>query len=151
MKHSMEVPWKTKNKIPIWFSNPTPGHISRPNYNSKRSMHPNVHSSIFTTAKKQQQFECPPTGNVYSGILSGPKKGNSATCSDVDATGDCHTHEANHRERRAPHDITCICSEAGHEWARVWGRNRPTDVEKTCEPRREGGGPGSLGLADANS
>ena len=42
-----EVPHKTKRRITIWSSNPTPGHISRQNYNSKRWMHlqPYVHSS----------------------------------------------------------------------------------------------------------
>ena len=30
---------KTKNRITIWSSEPTPGHISRQNYNSKRYMH----------------------------------------------------------------------------------------------------------------
>ena len=43
----MEVPWKTKNSVTVWSSNPIPGHISGKykNYNSKRYMHPNVHSS----------------------------------------------------------------------------------------------------------
>ena len=42
---SMEVPQETKNRITTWSSNPTPGHIPRQNYNSKRYMHPYVHSS----------------------------------------------------------------------------------------------------------
>ena len=29
MKNSMEGPYKTKNKIAIWFINPTLGHMSR--------------------------------------------------------------------------------------------------------------------------
>ena len=35
---------KSKNKVIIWSSNPTPGHISRidENSNSKRYMYPNV-------------------------------------------------------------------------------------------------------------
>ena len=36
-------------KVTMWSSNPTPGHISRENSNSKRYMHPNFHSSTFTT------------------------------------------------------------------------------------------------------
>ena len=43
MKNSMEVPQKTKNKITIWSSNPTPGHTPRQKYNSKRHMQPYVH------------------------------------------------------------------------------------------------------------
>ena len=37
---------KTENRVTIWSSNPTPGHISRKdkNSNSKRYMHPNVYS-----------------------------------------------------------------------------------------------------------
>ena len=45
MENSTEVPQKTKNRVAIWSSNPTPGHISRQNYNSKRYMDPYVHSS----------------------------------------------------------------------------------------------------------
>ena len=47
MKNSMEVPQKTKNRITIWYSNSTPGYISRKNKNTnlKRYMNLNVHSS----------------------------------------------------------------------------------------------------------
>ena len=44
VENSMELPQKTKNRVAILSSNPTPGHISRQNYNSKRYMHPYVHS-----------------------------------------------------------------------------------------------------------
>ena len=33
-ENSMEVPWKTKNRVTIWSSNPTPGHISGKDENS---------------------------------------------------------------------------------------------------------------------
>ena len=45
MENSMEVPQKTKIKVAIWSSNPTPGLLSGENYNSERYMHPSVHSS----------------------------------------------------------------------------------------------------------
>ena len=45
MENSMEVPSKTKNRITIWPSNPTTGHIPSENHNSKRHMHPSVHCS----------------------------------------------------------------------------------------------------------
>ena len=32
----MDVPQKTKNRVTIWSGNPTAGHISRENSNSKR-------------------------------------------------------------------------------------------------------------------
>ena len=34
-----------KNRVAIWFSDPTPEHISRKNYNSKIYMHTYIHSS----------------------------------------------------------------------------------------------------------
>ena len=40
MENSMEVPLKTKNRTIIWTRNPTPGHISRENHNSKIYMWP---------------------------------------------------------------------------------------------------------------
>ena len=48
MEISTEVPQKTKNSTTIWCSNSTAGYISgeNKNTNSKRYMHPNVHSSI---------------------------------------------------------------------------------------------------------
>ena len=39
MENSMLVPQKTKGRVTIWSSNPTPGHIFRQNYNSKKFMH----------------------------------------------------------------------------------------------------------------
>ena len=36
---------KPENKVTIWSSNPTPGHIPRENHNLKRHMSPNVHCS----------------------------------------------------------------------------------------------------------
>ena len=54
MDNSMEDPQKTENRIAIGSSNPTPGHLSRQNYNLKRYMHPYVHSS---TIHKSQDME----------------------------------------------------------------------------------------------
>ena len=45
MENSMEISLKTNIRVTMWSYNPTPGHISGENYNSKRCMHPNVHSS----------------------------------------------------------------------------------------------------------
>jgi len=38
---------KTKIRTTIWPSDPTTGHIPREKHNSKRYMHPTVHSNIF--------------------------------------------------------------------------------------------------------
>ena len=61
MENSIEVPQKTKIQITIQSSNPTLVHISRQNYNSKRNMHPNVHSSNIHIAKTCKQPKCPLT------------------------------------------------------------------------------------------
>ena len=55
----MDNPQKTKNRITICSSNPTPGHLSRENHGSKRHMYPNLHCS--TIAKKWKQPKCPST------------------------------------------------------------------------------------------
>ena len=44
MENIMEVPQKTKFKVATRSNNPTPGHISGQNYNSKRYTHPYVHN-----------------------------------------------------------------------------------------------------------
>ena len=41
----MEIPQKTKKRITIWSSNPTPEHLFRENHDSKRRMYSNVHCS----------------------------------------------------------------------------------------------------------
>ena len=51
MENSMEVP---QNSVATWFSNPTTGHISGENVNSKRYMYPNVHkSTIYNSQDKE--------------------------------------------------------------------------------------------------
>ena len=48
MENSMELPQKIKNRTAIWPSNSTPEYLTKENnnMNSKRYMHPNIHSSI---------------------------------------------------------------------------------------------------------
>ena len=52
----MEVSYKTKNRVIIWCSNPTPGHISGKDKNSnlKRYMHPNVHCSTVYNSQNME-------------------------------------------------------------------------------------------------
>ena len=45
---------KTKNISSIWSSNPTPGHISGQNYNSKRYTHPYIHSSTIHNSQDME-------------------------------------------------------------------------------------------------
>ena len=45
MQNSLGISLKTRIRTTIWPSNPTTGHISWENHNSKRHMYPNVHCS----------------------------------------------------------------------------------------------------------
>ena len=52
MENSTEVPQKTKNRVAIWSSNPTLGHILRQNYNLKGYMQPPIFTAaLLMTAK----------------------------------------------------------------------------------------------------
>ena len=117
MKNRMEVPQKTKNRITIWSSNPTSGHISRWNYNSKRYMHPYVHSStihniqdIETTYMSINRWMDKDVVHIYNGILlSHKKEWNNAIFSNMDATRDYHTKwSKSDRERQTPYANTYI-------------------------------------------
>ena len=61
MENGMDIPQKTKNRITIQSSNPTPGRISGQTYNSKRYMHLYVTAAVFTIAKMWKQPKCPTT------------------------------------------------------------------------------------------
>ena len=50
----MKFSQKTKNKVAIGSSNPTPGHISKRNYISKRYMHSKVHSSTIYNSQDME-------------------------------------------------------------------------------------------------
>ena len=52
--NSMEGPQKIKNRIIIWPSSPTPGHLYRENHNSTKHMHYNAH---WTTVYNSQDVE----------------------------------------------------------------------------------------------
>ena len=56
MKNSMEIPQKTKNRVTVSSSNPTPGHISGKDENSnlKRYMYSSVHSSTIYQSKDME-------------------------------------------------------------------------------------------------
>ena len=90
VENSMEVPQKTKNKITIWSSNPTPGHISRENNNLKDTCTPTFIAAFFIIAKHPK---CPSTNEwikkmcyrytmQYYSVFK--KKWNFATCNNMD-------------------------------------------------------------------
>ena len=76
---------KTKNRTIIWSSNSTPGYIymkKTKNTNSKRYMHPNVHSSTIynsqvmetTKVSVNRQMQKEVVLYLYNGILFNHKK-----------------------------------------------------------------------------
>ena len=54
MENSVDVPQKLKNKVVIWSNDPTPGHVSGENYNSKRYTLPCVHSSTVHSGQEME-------------------------------------------------------------------------------------------------
>ena len=62
MENSMEITQKTKNRIILSSNNPTPGHLSGENHDSKRYIYASVHcSTTYTTSKTWKQPKCPST------------------------------------------------------------------------------------------
>ena len=57
----MEIPQKTKHRITIWSSNPTPGHLSRETMTRKDTWTPMFSAALFTIAKTWKQPTCPLT------------------------------------------------------------------------------------------
>ena len=59
----MEIALKTKNRATVRSSNPTPGYISgkEENSNSKRYMHPVIHSSTIYNSQDMRQPSYPST------------------------------------------------------------------------------------------
>jgi len=55
----MEIPQKSKHRTTIGYSNPTPGHLSRENQDSKRHMYSNVHCSTICNSQDMEQPKCP--------------------------------------------------------------------------------------------
>ena len=69
MENSMKGPQKTKHIAAIWSSNPTPGHISRQNCNSKTCAHPCAHSStVCPSTDEQIKIRYTDTMEYYSAI-----------------------------------------------------------------------------------
>ena len=54
MENSMEIPQKTKSRMVIWSSNPTPGYISRKIYTSKIYLHPYIYSSTIHNSQDME-------------------------------------------------------------------------------------------------
>ena len=77
-------------RVSIWSSNPSPEHIYGQNYNSKRYMHPYVHSSTIHNSQDRKQLKHSLRDEwtkrmwyIYNGILLSHKKWNNAICSKI--------------------------------------------------------------------
>ena len=161
MENSIEVAWKTENRVAIWSSNLTPGHISRWNYNSKRNTHPYVHSS---TIHNTQDVETTWISvyrwmgregvvHIYYAVsLSHKKEGNNTIWSHVDGPRDCHTRwSKSERERLESWYHLYVESKIWYKWTYLWNRITGTETCGYQGLRRGGEGwRGSLGLADSN-
>ena len=108
----MEIPQKTR--ITMWSSSRIPGHISRQSYNSKRSMHPCVHSS---TIHDSQDVEMPinrcmdkgDAVHIRNGVLLGHKEERkNAVCSSTAATRDHHT-KWSQKEKDRYRTVSLVC------------------------------------------
>ena len=78
----MEVPLKTKNRVTLWSSNSTLGHISIENHNLKRYMHPNIHCHTIynsqdleaTSMSVNRGMNNEDVVHIYNGILTIKRK-----------------------------------------------------------------------------
>ena len=121
MENSREGPLKTKHRATIWSSNPTPGFIfgKDKNSNSKRYMHPTVHSSTMYSSQTWKQPKCLLRDEwikkmwhiyiyIYIYILNGlllshKKEWNNAICSNRDRPREISKSD---RERQISYVIT---------------------------------------------
>ena len=61
MENRRQVPWKTKHRATIWFSDPPPRRVSGENHGLKGSLHPGFTAALLTTARTRKQPERPST------------------------------------------------------------------------------------------
>ena len=131
---------KTKNRITIWLSNPTTGHIPRENHNSKRHMHPNIHCSTIYNSHVMEATYMPidrwidkeVVVHIYNGILlSHKKEWNWVIFRDVDGSRDCHTEWSKlERKKQISYINGYVWNlEKWYRWTSLQGRNWDTDVE----------------------
>ena len=85
-----------KCRVIIGNSNPIPGQVSVENSNSKRYMHPYIHSSSIHNNRDMEKTQCPLTDEwmqkmwyIYTMEYYSAIKGqNNAICSTMDAAKD---------------------------------------------------------------
>ena len=112
IENSMKVRQKSKNRITICSSNPTPGYIFRQYSNSKRYMQSYVHSTNIHNSQDMEmsinRWMEKEVVHIYNGILLSHKKEfKNAICSIMDEPKDYHTKcSHSEKERKIPYVIT---------------------------------------------
>ena len=120
---------EAKNRVSVWFSSPTPGHISRWN-DRKITRTPVLTAALYTRVKTWKQPKCPSTNekdvvHICNGTLLS-QEWNHAICSNMDGPRDYQTKWS----QTKTNIIRChlyVEPKIGHNWTYLW--NRPTDIE----------------------
>ena len=147
MERSLEVPQKTKNRVAIWSSNPTPGRISRENRNSKIYMNSCVYNST-KIARTWKQPKCPSTDEwikkmwytytteYYSTTKKKEIMPFAATWMDLEIIT---LNEVSQRKTNTKWYHLYVESKIWHKWTYLWSGNRLIDLEsRPCGCQGEG-------------
>ena len=156
----MEVPEKTENRVAVWFSNSTPGHISGQNYNSKRYMHLHVRHSTIHNSQDMEQPKCTSTDEwikkmwyihimEYYSAIKRTKMPFAATWLDLEII---LLTEIRKIKTNIIWSHLYVESNIWHKQTYLQNRNRPTDIENRLVIARAGGegrwGRDELGIWD---
>ena len=157
MENSLKFDQKTKNRVTIWPSNPTPGHLPRENHSLKRYMHPSVHcSTVYNIPHMEANLMSidrrmnKEDANTCNGIsLSHEKEWNNDICSNMDGLRDYHTKW--NKLQKGKHYILLIFGILKDANELICRTNSPTLKNQRGQMGRGGMDlGGSLGLAYAH-
>ena len=125
IENIMEVPQKTKCRTTIWSTNPTPEHMSRQNYNSKRYMYHHVPCRIWTlqamfikTAKTWKQLKCPSTDECYKKMWYRGRQDGRRVGGHTQPLPQTHTH------KKKPHlQVKRLAQNSNNHWQKNLNSN----------------------------
>ena len=148
MENSKEIPQKTKYRVAIWSSNPTPGYISRQTIIQKDTCAPVFIAALFTIAETQKQTKGPFTGEWIRNICicistmeynsCKKKKWNNAICNSMDGPRDYHSTKWSNSERQI-HAISLICGNIKYDIKSMKQTQGHRETDLWLPRRREGG------------